>query len=81
VPGGTSTIVKKGIYFDERSWDSSDIFLLEGKLHLFITQKVKNIIDRLGLTNVIITDTVDREMDIHHLTVRASSCYNFIWIS
>lgn len=66
VPGGTSIVIKKGIYFD--SWDGSDIFLLEGKLYILITQKVKDIVDKLKLTNVTLIDTVDREIDIHHLS-------------
>lgn len=69
VPGGISKIVKKGLYFDESTWDGSDFFLLDKTLHLIVTEKVKDIVEKMNLTNILFTDTVDVEDDIHHLSV------------
>jgi hypothetical protein len=70
VPGGSSVIIKKGIYFDENSWDHSDIFLLEETLYVIVTQKVKDLIDKLNLTNILLTDIAESERAIYHITVR-----------
>lgn len=69
VQGGPALIVKKGIYFDYSSWDGSDIFLLEGKAYVFVTEKVKDIISDLQLSNVRMISTDEIERDIEALAL------------
>lgn len=66
VPGGASVVVKRGLYFDEGTWDGSDIFLLDETLFIIVTEKVMNIIKNLAITNLTCTDTEMVESDIHH---------------
>lgn len=69
VPGGSSYIVEKGIYFDEKAWDGSDIFLFEGMMFVVVTEKVKLIFDKLAITNIICKETVDYEIEIDGVVV------------
>jgi hypothetical protein len=44
--------VRKGLYFDLDSWDGSDLFIPENAAFLFVTERVKRIIEQQKLTNV-----------------------------
>jgi hypothetical protein len=77
VPGGSSIIVKKGLYFNETSWDGSDFFLLDDTLLLMVTEKVKEVIQEHKLTNIKLTDSEEVEDDIHHLSVRRPELLQF----
>lgn len=70
VPGAPSKIVKRGVYFDEGSWDGSDIFLLKDKGHVIVTEKVRNIVLELGLSNVKVVPLEEVEVSIFSLTLR-----------
>ena len=53
VPSATSYYAYVGLYFDPNTWDGSDIFCPEGSYHIFVTEKVKNLIEQAGITNVL----------------------------
>lgn len=41
-----------GLYFDENSWDGSDFFSPKEKMFVFVTEKVKNALEKEGLSNI-----------------------------
>ncbi|MEM9859824.1 MAG: hypothetical protein AAF843_20905 [Bacteroidota bacterium] len=43
-----------GLYFDESTWDGSDVFSPANSNYIFITGKVKNELERSNLTNILI---------------------------
>lgn len=50
-----------GLYFDIDSWDGSDIFCPKGTYHIFITQKVKDALDRAKFSNMDIRPISEME--------------------
>lgn len=44
--------VHVGAYFDEASWDGSDLFLPEGRYSIFTTHQVRNALVAAGITNI-----------------------------
>jgi hypothetical protein len=52
----------RGIYPDLSFWDGSDIFMAEGSLFIFMTEKVKDLFIKNRVTNVNITKTTEFEM-------------------
>jgi hypothetical protein len=40
----------RGLYFDEETWDGSDLFLLEGTRLLLVTDKVRGAVEAAGLS-------------------------------
>jgi hypothetical protein len=53
--------VWKGLYFDEKSWDGSDIFRPSGTGYIFVTEKVRAALDRAKVTNLTCTALADFE--------------------
>lgn len=41
-----------GYYFDEESWDGSDIFRPNGTRMIIVTNRTKNLIEQIGATNI-----------------------------
>ncbi|SHN45106.1 hypothetical protein [Chitinophaga sp. CF418] len=70
VAGGQPDYFKKGIYFDETTWDGSDIFLLDGKLFIAVTPKVKGIIEKLRMTNIDLKGIEEEEIPVTTLGLR-----------
>lgn len=69
-PGAPSKIVKRGVFFDEATWDGADMFLLKDKRHVIVTEKVKDIVVELGLSNVRVVPLEEVEVSIFNLTGR-----------
>lgn len=51
IPGQT-TKAFQGLYFSEDSWDKSDMFVSEYVNHIFITERVKSILEQNKVTNI-----------------------------
>jgi len=49
--GSTKTYLR-GVYFDETTWDGSDVFLVEGSARICVVQSVYEVLKPLFLTNV-----------------------------
>lgn len=47
----------QGLYFTEDNWDKTDIFVSEFINHIFVTEKVKTILEKNKVTNVEIINT------------------------
>ena len=47
--------VKIGLYFDEASWDGSDVFTAEGSTFVFVTEKVKRALEKAKITGLEFT--------------------------
>jgi len=41
-----------GLYFDEASWDGSDVFRPLGTAHVLVTQRVKDLLEKSKMTNL-----------------------------
>ncbi len=54
-PNGAFVEVKIGLHFEIHSWDGSDIFTPENSLFVFITKRVKEIIENNKISNIEIT--------------------------
>ncbi len=50
-----------GLYFDEKSWDGSDIFSPTGKHNIFVTEKVRNVLVQHNVSNIDFTPISDVE--------------------
>ncbi len=61
-PTGTALKVKRGLYFDQNTWDGSDIFTPENTLFTFITEQVKLILIEKKFTNLSIECLEDFEI-------------------
>jgi len=48
---GTASTYYKGLFFEEATWDGSDIFRPAGTGFVFVTQKVKDVLSKMGATN------------------------------
>lgn len=44
--------LRKGFYFDEGSWDGSDVFSPVGTTFVFVVERVKKLLEEAGATNV-----------------------------
>ena len=55
IPSGPVFMKKLGLYFDTATWDKSDFFVPSETMFIFITKKVKEVIEENKLTNVRIT--------------------------
>lgn len=55
---------ENGIIFDEKEWDGSDFFMIDGWGVILITEKVKDFIENNSLTNVIIIPANEFKVDI-----------------
>ena len=51
VPEGSRYQVRMGMYFDISTWDNSDIFIPENSLAIVVTEKVKEVLDNLKVSN------------------------------
>lgn len=47
--------VKTGLYFDEATWDGSDVFAPQGTTFVFVTDKVRRAMDSAKISNVTFT--------------------------
>jgi len=54
---------ENGIIFDEKEWDGSDFFEVDGWGVILITERVKDFIEKHGLTNVIIIPLNEFKVD------------------
>jgi hypothetical protein len=63
VPGGKSWQVYKGLYFDEKEWDGSDFFLVEGSI--VVTQAVRDVCTRAKISNVRFTPLTEVEISVN----------------
>ena len=61
VEGGKPTKMLKGLYFDINTWDGSDVFSPEGTMFTFITRKVRNILLKENIPNILMSDIIDYE--------------------
>lgn len=52
-------IGKKGLYFDLSEWNGSDIFGIKGTLFYIVTKRLKDIIEKEGLKNVVFENVED----------------------
>lgn len=50
-PGGVFPVYR-GYFFDEQSWDGSDVFLASGTLHIFVVERVVRALRGAGVTGV-----------------------------
>lgn len=49
---GNSYEAYLGLYFDEKTWDGSDIFSPEGKHNIFVTEELKHILMKNNVSNI-----------------------------
>lgn len=63
VPQAMPYYVKKGLYFDINKWDGSDFFLAPNKGFIFVTQKVRNILESEKASNVLFINALDIEIE------------------
>jgi len=61
VPEGNPFQVKRGLYFESSSWDGNDIFIPKGSRAIVITEKVKQILTNIKVTNVEMTRLTEEE--------------------
>ncbi len=50
---GMPYLVREGFRFDNDDWDGSDIFCPDDTSHLFVTRRVKQVLQALGASNVL----------------------------
>jgi hypothetical protein len=62
VPNAPFADMLRGIYPDLSTWDGSDIFMVEGKLFMFVTEKIKSIFTKNKITNVEVIKSTEFEM-------------------
>jgi hypothetical protein len=62
VPGGSAADMLRGIYFDWDTWDGSDIFTAEGTLYTFVTQKIRDLLVKNKVTNILLNRITEIEM-------------------
>jgi hypothetical protein len=54
-PSGKSITYKVGFYFDEATWDGSDVFTPNDTAFVFVSDKVKRALEKAKITNVAFT--------------------------
>jgi hypothetical protein len=59
VPQGAPTYVEVGMYYDPDSWDGSDIFIPQSTTAICVAERVKDAVEKAGLTNVQFTALSD----------------------
>jgi hypothetical protein len=64
-PGGNEVPGLRGLLFDPRSWDGSDVFTPEGSTFVLVTDRVRDAIAAAGLTNV----ALERITEIERMAV------------
>jgi hypothetical protein len=60
-PTGRPFEAKIGLYFDLNSWDGSDVFTPEKSTFMFVTEKVKKLLVKNKVTNIIIENITKYE--------------------
>ena len=58
---GKPVDILKGLYFEMDTWDGSDIFSPEGTLYTFVNEKVKEILIKNKVTNILFDRITDIE--------------------
>jgi hypothetical protein len=61
IVGGPEYIKKIGLYFIPGSWDGSDFFTPENTLNIFITSKIKALLEKHKFTNILMEPIVNVE--------------------
>jgi hypothetical protein len=64
VPGAQPPVVRRGVYFDEASWDGSDMFLLADWLIWITTERVKRLLTRAKIRNLRFTPLDEVEISL-----------------
>ncbi|RMG23878.1 MAG: hypothetical protein D6732_24330, partial [Methanobacteriota archaeon] len=64
-PGGNPYLAWIGLYFDLSSWDGSDIFVPVSSGYIIVVERVKEALERVGITNVMF----DRLTEIERLVL------------
>jgi len=64
--GGKMFYVWKGFYFDLDSWDGSDFFHPEGNLHIIVTKRVKDCIEKAKFTGIVFEQITEYETDFNY---------------
>ncbi|MBI4330930.1 MAG: hypothetical protein HY673_06595 [Chloroflexi bacterium] len=67
VPGADPYRVYRGLYFDEKNWDGSDVFRLAAG-ETVITGRVKDVFKKAKVTNILLTPLDEFEMDVTTFT-------------
>lgn len=62
IPHGPLVQYYKGVSFDR--WDGSDFFIPDKTHHIFITEKAAKILKKNQISNLILTNISDLEMDV-----------------
>jgi hypothetical protein len=62
VPGGGAADMLRGVYFGLDAWDGSDIFTAEGTVFTFVTQKVRDLLLKNNITNVLLKRVTEIEI-------------------
>jgi hypothetical protein len=62
VPGGRAANMLIGLYPHMRSWDGSDVFLAEGRGFIFITKRVRDLLVKHKVTNILLTKVTEFEI-------------------
>lgn len=62
IPHGPLVQYYKGVSFDK--WDGSDFFIPDKTHHIFITEKAAKILKKNQISNLILTNISDLEMDV-----------------
>ncbi len=73
VPNGTKSKYYKGLHVGLDKWDGSDFFIPEGTLQIIITEKVKHIIKKHKITNVVLQSLAEYEISEYALPKDASA--------
>lgn len=69
VPGAPPVIVKKGLFFDESTWDGSDFCILDNKAHIIVSERVRQIILDLKITNIKTIPIEEYQVSIETLSI------------
>ena len=62
VPNGTKNKYYKGLHVGWAEWDGSDFFIPEGSLNIIVTEKVRQVIKKHKITNIVLQSLADYEI-------------------
>lgn len=57
--GKKAVLAQKGLYFNLKEWNGSDIFGIKDTLHIIVTKRLKELIKKAKLKNVVFTNVED----------------------
>jgi len=67
VPNGLLSKYYKGLHVDWDEWDGSDFFIPKDTLHVVVSEKVKQIITKNKITNVVLQNLAEYEISEYAL--------------